>query len=170
MPSLAIEELSHRPLPSPSRSHRAIPCCQGAVVPSIAIKEPSRRTLPSTSRRPCQLMTPATCHTPPRPLVWMVVTLPLLTPPPSIFWCLSLWHCLPCLLSVWLVVAFPHFPRRHLSSAGASASHRAVASCHAPLGPLIQLVKVSPLLTLPPHICGIIESSQREQFNVELMV
>ena len=51
MPSLAIEELSHRPLPSPSRSHRAVPspsrsCCavhcrQGAVAPYLAINEPS---------------------------------------------------------------------------------------------------------------------------------
>jgi hypothetical protein len=48
-----------------------------------------------------------------------------------------------------------------LPSAGASASHRAVtSSCHAHLGPLVRLVKASPLLTPPPPICGIIESSQ----------
>jgi len=168
-PSLALGR------PSPLRSRNAVPRHRGdrrrgpialslhrrgAVVPSITVKEPSRRTLPSTSRRPFQLMTPA-CHAPPRPLVWMVVALPLPTPPPSIFWRLSLRHCLPCLLSVRLVVAFPRFSRRHLPSAGASASHRAIASCHAPLRPLIQLVKVLPLLTMPQHICGIIESSQR---------
>ena len=65
-------------------------------------------------------------------------------------------------LPVWLVVPSHRFSRRHLSSAGASASHRAVASsCHTHLGPLVPLVKASPLLTLPPPICGIIESSQR---------
>jgi hypothetical protein len=47
------------------------------------------------------------------PLVWLVFALPLLTPPPSIFWCLCLssrrcllscpspCHCLSCLYSGW---------------------------------------------------------------------
>ncbi len=85
----------------------------------------------------------------------------LLTPPPPICRRLSLWHRLLCLSSVRLVVPSPRFSCRHLPSASASASHHAVASCHAPLGPLVRLVKVSPLLTPPPPICGIIESSQR---------
>jgi hypothetical protein len=71
-------------------------------------------------------------------------------------------HRLSCLSSIRLVVPSPRFSRRHLSSAGASASHRAItSSCHAHLGPLVQLVKSLPLLTPPPPICGIIESSQR---------
>ena len=160
-PSLAVKEPLCRPLPSPLRSHCAVPCRKGAVVPSIAIEEQSRRTSPLRSRRPCRLTTPATRHAPPRPLVRMVVALPLLTPPPSICRRLSLRHRRLCLPSVRLVVTSPRFSRFHLPSVGASASYRAVASCHAPLGPLVQLVKVLPLLTPPPHICGIIESSQR---------
>jgi hypothetical protein len=39
--------------------------------------------------------------------------------------------------SVRLVVTSPRFSRHHLPSAGASASHRAIASRHAPLGPLV---------------------------------
>jgi hypothetical protein len=89
-PFLAVEEPLCRPMPSPLRSHCAVPCRKGAVVPSIAIEEQSRRTSPSRSRRPCRLTTPATRHAPPRPLVRMVVTLPLLTPPPSICRRLSL--------------------------------------------------------------------------------
>ncbi len=73
---------SRRPLPS--RSHRTVSCRPGAVAPSIAIEEQSRRTSPLRSRLPCRLTTPATRHAPPRPLVRMVVALPLLTPPPSI--------------------------------------------------------------------------------------
>ena len=136
-PTLAVEEpLSrplplrsrctlHRPVPSPSRSHRAVPRHQGAVAPSIAIavEETLRCPLPSRSHRanPCHQGA-----------------------------------------AVRLVVTSPHFSSHHLPSAGASASHHAVdTSCHAPLGPLVQLVKVLPLLTPPPHICGIIESSQR---------
>ena len=60
----------------------------------------------------------------------MVVALPLLTPPPSICRCLSLRHRLLCLSSIQLVVTSHSFSRRHLPYAGASASHRAVASCH----------------------------------------
>jgi len=137
--------------PLPLRSRRTISHRPGAVAPPIAIEEPPRRTLPSRSRRPCRLTTPATRHAPPRPLVWMVVTLPLLTPPPSICQRLSLRHRLSRLSSVRLVVPSPSFSRRHLPSAGASASHCTVASCHAPLGPLVQLVKASPLLTPPPE-------------------
>ena len=151
-PSLAVA-----PRPSPSIRLHAVHrrCALGPSPPH------SSGPLPSRSRRPCRLTTPATRHAPPRPLVRMVVALPLLTPPPSICQRLSLQHRLSCLSSIWLVVASPCFSRRHLPSAGASASHRAVASCHAPLGPLVHLVKASPLLTPPPHICGIIESSQR---------
>ena len=73
-----------------------------------------------------------------RHLVRLVVALPLIKSPPPICRCLSLRHCLTCLLSIRLVVASPCFSRRQLPSAGASASHRAVASCHAaPLGPLV---------------------------------
>jgi hypothetical protein len=92
--------------PTPSRSHRAVPRRQGAVAPSIAV----------------------THHAPPRPLIWMVATLPLLTPPPSICRRLSLRHRHLSLLSIRLVVMSRRFSHRHLPSAG--ASHHAVASCH----------------------------------------
>ena len=164
--SLAVKEPLCHPLPLPSRSYGTIPCRQGAVAPSIAIKEPLRRTLPSRSRRPCLLTTLATPHAPPRPLIQMVVALPLLMLPPSICRRLSLWHRLLCLLSVRLAVTSPRFSHHHLPSAGASASHRAVPSRHAPIRPLVQLVKASPLLTPPPHICSIMLM----QFNVDLMV
>jgi hypothetical protein len=100
---------AHARRPSPSRSRCAIHCRRGAA---------------------CRLTTPATRHAPPRPLVWMVVALPLLTPPPSICRRLSLRHRLLSLSSIRLVVMSRCFSRRHLPSAGASASHRAVASCH----------------------------------------
>ncbi len=145
VPSLASEEPSRRPMPS--RSRRAVHCRRGAVAPYLAIKEPSAVSTDDFghSSRPSQV----------------VVALPLLTPPPPICRRLSLRHRLSCLSSVGLVVPSPCFSRRHLPSASASPSHRAVASCHAPLGPLIRLVEASPLLTPPPPICGIIESSQR---------
>ena len=96
-------------------------CCQGAIPVFIAVEEPSHRTSPSRSRQPCRLTTPATRHTPPRPLVRLVVPLPLLTPPSPICQRLSLRYCLSCLSSVRLVFASPHFSRPHLLSAGASA-------------------------------------------------
>jgi hypothetical protein len=123
VPSITLNLPSRRPSQLCSWSIAA------ALAPSLAVEEPSRRTSPSRSRRPCRLTTPATRHTPPRPLVRMVVALPLLTPLPSICRRLSLQHRLSCLSSVRLVVASPRFSRRHLPSAGASASHRAVASC-----------------------------------------
>jgi hypothetical protein len=113
--------------PSPSRSHHAVPPLQGAVAP---LASRSRQGAVGC-RRPCRPTTPATRHAPPRPLVRMAVVLPLLTPPPSICRCLSLRHRLSCLSSVRLVVVSPRFSRHHLPSAGASASHRAIASCHA---------------------------------------
>ena len=72
-----------------------------------------------------------------RHLVRLVVALPLIKSRPPICWHLSLWHCLTCLLSVQLVVASPRFSCHQLPSAGASASHRAIASCHAPLRALV---------------------------------
>jgi hypothetical protein len=137
----------------PSPHARAVPRRQGAIAPSLVVEKPLRhcRRVAVGSRWPCRPTTPATCHAPPRPLVRMVVALPLLTLPPSICRCLSLRHRLLCLSSVRLVVASPHFSRCHLPSAGASASHPAVASCHTPLGPFVQLVKASPLLTPPPE-------------------
>jgi hypothetical protein len=92
--SIAVKEPLRRPLPLLSRSHHAVPRNGGAIVPSIAVEEPSHRTLPSRSCRPCLLLltTPATRHAPPRPLVPMVVALPLPTPPPYICRRLSLWH------------------------------------------------------------------------------
>ena len=121
----------------------------------------------SRSHLLCRLTTPATCHAPPRPLVGMVVALPLLMPPPSICRRLLLHQHLSCLSSVRLVVESPPFSRCHLPSTGPSASHRTIASCHAPLGPLVQLVKASPLLTPSPCICGIIKSSQWSGLNVD---
>ena len=50
-----------------------------------------------------------------------------------------------------LVVAL-YSSHRRLLSAGASASHRAVTSCPAPLEPLIRLVVTLPLLTPPPPL------------------
>ena len=72
-----------------------------------------------------------------RHLVRLAVTLPLIKLPPPICRRLSLWHCLTCLLSIQLVVASPWFSCHQFPSAGASASHRAVASCHAPLSALV---------------------------------
>ena len=109
-PPIAVVLSVHR------RRARAVPRRRGAIAPSLAVKEPLCRPLPY--------------HAPPWPLIWMVVALPLLTPPPSICRCLSLWHRLLSLSSIWLVVTSRHFSRRHLPSAGASASHRAIASCH----------------------------------------
>ena len=153
--------------PSPSRSHRAVPRRRGAVVPSIAVEEPSRCTLPSRINRPCRLTTLAPHLAPPssKPLVRLVDTLPLLTPPPPPI-CLRPAPLIAaitflCLSSVLLVVPSPRFSHRHLPSAGASASHCAAASCHAHLGHLVRLVKASPFLMPPPPICGIIESRQR---------
>ena len=91
-------------------------------------------------------------------VVRLVVALPLLTPTPPICRRLSLRPSpfMPLVRPADCPVSLL------LPSAGASASHRAVtSSCHAHLGPLIRLVKASPLLTPPPHIYGIIESSQR---------
>ena len=136
----AVEAPSRRP--SPSRSRCAVHCRRGAA---------------------CRLTTPATRHAPPRPLVRMVVALPLLTPPPSICRRLSLRHHLSCLSSVWLVVTSPRFSRRHLPSAGASASHRTVtSSCHAHLGPLVRALGLGVLTphtrvgakAAPRHGCG----------------
>ena len=110
-PSLAI---APRP-PSPSICHRAVHrrpsslCSRSiaaALAPSLADEEPPRRTSPSRSRRPCLLTTPATRHAPPRPLVRMVVALPLLTPPPSICRCLSLRHRLSFEVIFRVVVSF----------------------------------------------------------------
>jgi hypothetical protein len=142
-PSLAVEESSRRP--SPSRSRLAVPCRQGAVTPSLAVKKPSAVSTDDSGH----------LSRPPKALVrLLVVALPLLTPPPPI--------CRRLSLRPSLFVPLVRFSRRHLSSAGASASHRVVASsCHAHLVPLVRLVKVSPLLTLPPPICGIIKSSPR---------
>jgi len=87
-PSLAVKEPLRRPS-LPSRSHCSVHCHQGAVAPYLAIKEPSAVSTDDSghSSRP-----------PPRPLVPMVVALPLLTPPPSICGHLSLRHRLLCLL------------------------------------------------------------------------
>jgi hypothetical protein len=152
-PSITLNLPSRRPSPLCSWSIAA------ALVPCLAVEEPSRRTSPSRSRRPCRLTTPATRHTPPRPLIRMVVALPLLTPPPSICRCLSLRNRLSCLSSIRLVVASPRFSRRHLPSAGASASHRAVASC--PLSGLSSSWLRRHLSSRRHHISAIIESSQR---------
>ena len=158
-PSLTVEEPSRRP--SPWRSRHAVPHRPGAVAPAIAVEEPSRRTSPSRSRRPCRLTTPATCLVPPSlSSGWLSCCLSSRRRLPSTG-ALHCGHRLSCLSSVRLVVASPRFSRCHLPSAGASASHRVASSCHAHLRPLVRLVKASPLLTPPPPICGIIESSQR---------
>ena len=122
-----------------------MPCRQGAVTPSLAVKKPSAVSTDDSGH----------LSRPPKALVrLLVVALPLLTPPPPI--------CRRLSLRPSLFVPLVRFSRRHLSSAGASASHRVVASsCHTHLVPLVRLVKVSPLLTLPPPICGIIKSSLR---------
>ena len=160
-PSLTVEELSCHP--SLLRSCRTVPCRQGAVAPSIAVEELLRRTSPSRSRRLCRLTTPATHLAPPSLSLsgWLSRCLSSRRRLPSA----GASHCghrLSCLSSARLFVPSPRFSCHHLPSASAFASHRAVASsCHAHLGPLNRLVKTSPLLTPPPSICGIIESSQR---------
>ena len=159
--SLAVEELLRHPLPS--RSRCVIPHRRGAVLPSIAVKEPLCRTSPSRSSRPCRLTTPATRLAPPSLLSsgWLSRCLSSRRRLPSAG-ASHFGHRLSCLSSVRLVVPSPRFSCRHLPSANASTSHRAIASsCHAYLGPLVRLVKVSPLLMPPPPICGIIEISQR---------
>ena len=91
-------------------------------------------------------------------VVRLVVALPLLTPTPPICRRLSLRPSpfVPLVLLAGCPVSSLLICRRF------PLSHRAVASsCHAHLGPLVQLVKSLPLLTPPPPICGIIESSQR---------
>jgi len=149
VPSIAIKEPS---CAVPRRQGACVVHCRrGAGAPYLTIKEPSALSTDDSghSSRPSQA------------LVRLVVALPLLTLPLPICRRLSLRHRLLCLSSIRLVVPSPRFSCRHLSSAGASASHRAIASSHAPLGPLVRLVKASPLLMPPPPICGIIKSSQR---------
>jgi hypothetical protein len=128
--SLALEEPSRRP--SLLRSRRAIPRHRGAVATSIAVE---RRTSQSRIRRLCRLTNLATRHAPPRPLIRLVVALPLLTPPPSICRRLSLQPS-------------PFVPLVRLAGCSVSSiltpppPHRAIASsCHAHLGHLVRLVK-----------------------------
>ncbi len=83
------------------RRARAVPRRRGAVAPSLTVvEEPSRRPSPSRSRRaihcrrapylaikePLAVSTDDSGHSsrPSKPLVWLVVALPLLTPPPPI--------------------------------------------------------------------------------------
>jgi len=144
--------------------HRgAVPRRRGAVTSSIAAEEPSRHTSPPRSHQPCRLMNPATRLAPPSlsSSGWLSRCLSSRRRLPSA----GASHCghrLSCLSSIWLVFLSPRFSHRHLPSASASASHRTVASsCQAHLGPLVRLVKASPLLMPPPSICGIIKCSQR---------
>ena len=146
--------------PSPSRSRRAVPHRRGAVAPSLAVKEPSAVAPYLIIKEPLAVSTDNSGHSsrPSEPLVRLVVTLPLLTPPPPICRRLSLRPSpfVPLVLLAGCPVSSLLICQRF------PLSHRAVASsCHAHLGPLVRLVKASPLLTPPPPICGIIESSQR---------
>jgi hypothetical protein len=77
---------------------------------------------------------------------------------------------LPHVPLVRLIFASPHFSCRRLPSAGTSVSHSVVASRHAPLRPLVRLVKASPLLTPPQPICRIIGSSQRSRLMLVVHV
>ena len=76
--SLTVEEPSCPPLPS--RSCRAVHCRRGAVAPYLIIKEPSAVLTDNSGYSSC----------PSKPHVWLVVTLPLLMPPPPICRRLSL--------------------------------------------------------------------------------
>jgi hypothetical protein len=136
-PSLAVEELSHRPLPS--RSRHTVPLCRGAVTPFIAIEEPSRHPLPSRIRWPCQraalllagvvtIIRHLSCPSQACRLAGCHVS-SLLTRPTPICWRLLLWHHILCLLSGWLLRIL--------------ASHATNSHLPAPL-PLIAL---SPLIT-----------------------
>ena len=78
-PSLTVKEPSRRP--SPSRSRRTVHCRRGAVAPSLAVKKPSAVSTDDSGYS----------SRPPKPLVRLVVALPLLTPPPPICRRLSLW-------------------------------------------------------------------------------
>ena len=71
-PSLTVEEPQRRP--SPSRSRRAVHCRQGAIASYLAIKELSAVLTDDSGHSSC----------PSKPLVRLVVTLPLLTLPPPI--------------------------------------------------------------------------------------
>ena len=77
-PSLTVEEPLCRP--SPSRSRRAVHCRRGAVTPYLIIKELSAVSTDNSGHS----------SRPSKPLVRLVVTLPLLTPPPPICRRLSL--------------------------------------------------------------------------------
>jgi hypothetical protein len=77
-PSLTVEEPSRRP--SPSRSRHAVHCLRGAVAPYLIIKEPSAVSTDNSGHS----------SRPSKPLVRLVVTLPLLTLPPPICRRLSL--------------------------------------------------------------------------------
>jgi hypothetical protein len=168
MPSItAHRRCALGPLPSssrcplPLRSRRTVHCRRGAVAPSLAVTEPLAVSTGRPHRGRSHHQHPS-----------------LITPLPGLStgWllrCVSPCRRLPsdgtshcgtafisCLSSFRLVVPSPCFSHRHLPSSGASASHRAATSCHAPLGPLVRLVKASPLLTPPPPICGIIENNQ----------
>jgi len=77
-PSLTVEEPPRRP--SPSRSCRAVHCRRGAVAPYLAIKELLAVSTDDSGHSAC----------PSKPLVRLVVALPLLTLPPPICRRLSL--------------------------------------------------------------------------------
>ena len=135
-PSLAVEEPS-----------RTIPRRRGAVAPSLTVEEPSAVLTDTLATR---LAPPSLSSS---GLLSCCLSSRRRLPSAGASHC---GHRLSCLSSIRLVVPSPRFSHRHLPSASASASHHAVASsCHAHLGPLVRLVKASPLLLPPPPICGI---------------
>ena len=69
-PTLTIKEPSRRPMPS--RSCRAVHCCQGAAALSLAVKKLLAVLTDDSGHSSCS----------PKPLVRLVVALSLLTPPP----------------------------------------------------------------------------------------
>jgi hypothetical protein len=97
----------------------------------------------------------------PAPLSLIVVVWPLLTLDRCLLFCFSQASCLAdcCITSLsfgWMLHCLSS--HHHLPSASNSASHCAVSSCHAlsipsPIMPLVWLVILLPLLTLPPPIC-----------------
>ena len=146
--------------PSLWRSRPAVPCHQGAVAPAIAVKEPSSVLTDDSGHSSC----------PSKPLVRLVVVLPLLTPPPPICWRPSLWPLpfVPVVLPAGCRISLLLTPPSPICWCLRLSSRCHLLSCHAHLRPLVRLVKASPLLTLPPSICGIIESSQQSSLMLVL--
>ena len=143
---------SRRCLPSAgaSTSHHAVASCHAPLRPHSGWLSPSlssRHRLPSAGANASPVFSLAGYHV----LYPHAAPSYLLAPPPLIA-SLSIIVPLSGISSGWLSrLPTPHADTSHLP---ASAYHLAVASYHAPLGPLIWLVVASPLLMPAPPSFG----------------